>query len=246
MNGTTFEFGDQVRHPNRPEWGVGAVMKSEFRPFNGRSVQFISVRFPGAGMKVINTSMIRLELIGGRPGQPSQPGTASTRSNGSGNGTRIGAEGNGRNGQAAQPSRPAELHEPNTMAQWMPVEESDWLAPIARRKIEEGMIALPEPATDPFRSVEQRLKATLDLYRFDGSKRALIEWATAQTGMADPLTRFSRHELEQFFERWRYERDLHLRRLVKDSEADPARVRELLKQARPHAKNVAKRHPAMR
>jgi hypothetical protein len=94
--------------------------------------------------------------------------------------------------------------------------------------------------------VEQRLKSTLDLYRFDGSRRALIEWATAQSGLADPLTRFSRHELEQFFDRWRSERDAHLRRLMHDPEADPAKVRELMTQARPHARTVAKRRPAMR
>ena len=246
MNGTAFEYGDQVRHPNRPEWGVGAVVKSEFRPVNGRSSQFVSVRFPGAGVKVIDTAMIKLEMIGSRPGPPSDTTGAAVRSNGRSNGNRPSTAHNGLHGHQSQAPEPRPDAEPSELAQWMPVSESDWLAPLARKKIEEGMTALPEPATDPFRTVEQRLKSTLDLYRFDGRNRALIEWTTAQSSLADPLTRCNRHEHEKFFERWRYERDAHLRRLVQDPEADGAKVRELMKQARPHAKNVAKRRPAMR
>lgn len=247
MNGTTFEFGDQVRHPKRPEWGVGSVVKSEYRPVNGKSTQCVSVRFPGAGIKVINTSVVGLEVV-----------AATTSSSGpSSNGVPTNGARTSRNGTASQPQRSAEPQasanpssfsgdERHAVAQWVPVAESDWLAPVARKKIEEGMAALPEDATDPFRTVEQRLKATLDLYRFDRSGRSLIEWATAQSGLADPLSRFNRHELEQFHERWRHGLDIHLRRLVNDPEADPSKVRELLKQAHPQAKHVAKRRHAMR
>ena len=37
-----------------------------------------------------------------------------------------------------------------------------------------------------------------------------------QTGMKDPLARFSRHELESFFQRFQANLDAHLKRLVKD------------------------------
>ena len=54
MSMDTFEFGDQVRHPERPEWGVGTVSKVEVTPVGGTPTQRITVRFPNAGIKVLN------------------------------------------------------------------------------------------------------------------------------------------------------------------------------------------------
>jgi len=93
----------------------------------------------------------------------------------------------------------------------------DLLGPMAEKKLREAMAVLPERVTDPFRSIEQRVELTLELYRFDTSGRSLMDWAVAQTALDDPLSKFNRHELEQFFERWALERDRNLVRLLKES-----------------------------
>jgi hypothetical protein len=71
---------------------------------------------------------------------------------------------------------------------------------------------LPDDATDPFISFKSRLINTLKLYRFTGTGGSLLDWATAQTGIGDPLSRFSRHELEQGFDRFKLNLEQHLRR----------------------------------
>ncbi|MEL6740654.1 MAG: hypothetical protein AAFP26_08365 [Planctomycetota bacterium] len=101
---------------------------------------------------------------------------------------------------------------------------------------------LPDDAADPFATPLQRLEATLRAYRFDMSGPGLIEWAVAQTGLADPLSRFSRHELEEIFRQHTNALDTHLRSLVKEVRdvppADLVRVRDA---APPRAREALKR-----
>ena len=73
---------------------------------------------------------------------------------------------------------------------------------------------LPEKLSDPFLSLNDRLLATLETFRFSTDARSLIDWAIAQTGMNDPLSHYTRHELEQAFPRFARDRDQHLRTLV--------------------------------
>ena len=93
--------------------------------------------------------------------------------------------------------------------------EGGWLGQITKRRPEEAMSELPPDATDPFLTPERRLKNLLGLYRFDGGPK-LIDWAVAQSGLDDPLSRFNRTELEAFYKNWSMERDLNLHRLVSD------------------------------
>ena len=65
MTQQSFAFGDQVRHPTRPEWGVGSVSKVETLTIDGRPAQRLSVRFPGQGVKVLNTGYVQLSRVGG-------------------------------------------------------------------------------------------------------------------------------------------------------------------------------------
>jgi hypothetical protein len=74
---------------------------------------------------------------------------------------------------------------------------------------------LPEAMTDPFASLTRRLEATLETYRFSTEPRSLIDWAVAQTGLSDPLSKYTRHELEQAFPRFARDRDQHLQSLVR-------------------------------
>ncbi len=79
---------------------------------------------------------------------------------------------------------------------------------------EERLAELPAAATDPFASLKSRLEATLRLYRYSGDGAGLIDWAAAQTGLRDPLTEFSRHELEEHYRRFERMRDAHLGQLA--------------------------------
>lgn len=139
--------------------------------------------------------------------------------------------------------------EAHPIVQWEKLNDTDWLAPLARRKIQEAMTSLPLEVRDPFNSLRRRLALTLDLYRFERSSRALMDWAVAQTGLDDPLSRFSRHELEELFERWATERDAHFGRLVQESRRDVTMSQELdklLASAAPGAQRAVRRITAAR
>ena len=127
---------------------------------------------------------------------------------------------------------------------WNKMSESDWLAPMAKRKVEQAMISLPPDVRDPFNSLQKRLSLTMALYRFDRSGRGLMNWAVAQTGLDDPLSKFTRHELEEKFDRWAYERDSHLTKLIQEARApgsEPGVVNAALKSAPPAAQDTVRR-----
>ncbi len=73
---------------------------------------------------------------------------------------------------------------------------------------------LPESATDPLSTLSRRLNVTLDLYRFPHDAKGMMAWASARTGIADPLTTFARHELEQHYQVFCTKREHYLRQLV--------------------------------
>ena len=172
------EFGDQVRHLDRPEWGVGSVSKVEGASADGQPAQRITIRFANAGIKVLNSSGARLERIEVKP-DTREPGSSREQ-----------------------------FDEIDRMS------EDELLAPIASRKLAELMLAIPEPCRDPFRSLEDRIRSTVELYRFDNGGKGLIDWAVMQTGLDDPLAKFNRHELEEHFKRWSHEREQFLRKLM--------------------------------
>jgi hypothetical protein len=122
-----------------------------------------------------------------------------------------------------------------------PATASDHAATV--RKLGE----LPEPASDPFRTKRARLEATLGLYRFTGTGASLLDWAASQTGLKDPLSSFSRQELEQSFERFRFNLEGHLRKLVYElKKEDPSGLAAAVAAAIPAAKQALKRADAAR
>jgi hypothetical protein len=113
--------------------------------------------------------------------------------------------------------------------------EQGWLGEIARSKPEQAMTELPPEASDPFLSLRKRLEFTIGLYRFEPVGGKLLDWAVAQSGLADPLARFNRHELEQFFLRWAHHRDQHLAKLSQECRNEPGLFDAVMKQAPPSA-----------
>ena len=116
--------------------------------------------------------------------------------------------------------------------------ESGWLGEIMKDRPEEAMTSLPPECSDPFTSIRKRLERTISLFRFDGTSSSLIDWAIAQTGLDDPLSRFNRHELEAFFDLWRRARDARARDLVDEARRSGDNVGDLLKNAPAAAKSV--------
>jgi hypothetical protein len=111
-----------------------------------------------------------------------------------------------------------------------------------RESLAQRLAELPGDATDPFRTRKARMEATLGLYRFAGGGAALLDWAAAQTGLKDPLSSFSRHELEGFFDRFRMNLDGHLRKLSYElKKEDPAALAVLAAKATPEARQALKR-----
>jgi hypothetical protein len=118
---------------------------------------------------------------------------------------------------------------------------------VSARDLPKRMATLPEPATDPFASLESRLRATVHLYRFSDRGGSLLDWAAMQTGLRDPMSRFNRHELEDFFRRFAHARDEHLAELLREAmKKDPQLVARIAADAGPDAKAALKRAHALR
>lgn len=133
-------------------------------------------------------------------------------------------------------------HEATPLAKDAAAEPKGWLDSISTDDPSEAMARLPEPTRDPFTSIPARLKATLTLYRFTDRGASLLDWAAAQTGLADPLSRFNRHQLEVFFKRFANERDAHLRKLVGEGrKQDPQGVEMVMATAPSAAKDALRR-----
>lgn len=204
MSAEKFTFGDRLRHPARPEWGVGTVVRAEDLPSNGRPVQRLAVRFPNAGLKTLNTAHASLERCAGN-------------------------------------AAPRLDDDRETVADLDGLHQSEWLAPVAQRRIQETMTALPGNVRDPFNSLEQRLALTMGLFRFERTGGSLIDWAVGQSGLDDPLGRFTRQELEQHFDRWAMERENHLRALLDEVGRDSASVTAALAKAPDAAREAVRR-----
>lgn len=59
----TYKKGDRVRHPSRPEWGVGVVNKIEVVTRDASTDLRVWVRFPSVGDKTLLASVAALEII---------------------------------------------------------------------------------------------------------------------------------------------------------------------------------------
>ncbi|MCK4871417.1 MAG: DUF3553 domain-containing protein [Phycisphaerales bacterium] len=120
-------------------------------------------------------------------------------------------------------------------------------ATIEQGMLTDRMLTLPDETRDPFLPIEKRIAATIKLYRFDSSPRSLIDWGVAQSRLADPLSAFARHELEQLFERWRRERDNRLGVLLDQlRREDPARAASITQDLSAEAARAVQRRHARR
>lgn len=188
----SFAPGDVVLHASRPEWGRGVVDQVSATTHQGLPAQQLIIRFENHGRITLNSAVAPLLCKDASTSMTtlktaSFPSTSST----SGHPTVNVTADRGWLGALGQKARPSEE--------------------IAR---------LPQPMTDPFASPARRLAATLESFRYNGAReprnaRLLLEWAQAQSGLSDPLSKYTRHEIEEAFPRFVRDRDNHLAALVK-------------------------------
>lgn len=95
--------------------------------------------------------------------------------------------------------------------------------------VRERLAVLPDDASDPFRPLASRIRATVELYRYTDQGGLLLAWATTMTGLADPLSKVSRHELEQAFSRFEVLRDRHLSQLMQSAAREGIDAQALIK-----------------
>ena len=199
---TRFAPDDTVTHPARPEWGTGKVRRIQaIAQPGGERAQRVTVDFPNRGRVVINTAVVAL-----RPGEKSAPRPAPPRSPATRPSMPLTT--------AAGPSPASPRRKP--MPHGSNSSDSGWLAALDKSSANSHELwDLPDDLTNPFASLADRLKATLQTYKFSTEPRALMDWAVGQTGLDDPLSKYTRHELEQAFPRFARDRDQHLRDLVR-------------------------------
>lgn len=222
MSGATaWNKGDNVVHAAKPEWGAGEVLVAEPVVHEGVKCQRLTIRFSRGGTKTISTAFAELKPASELPRMP----------------------------RLIEPDEdpPALTSAPRSRSAAPADTEPDPLAMSAMNsEIAAMMGKLPDKATDPFTSGKARLAATLDLFKYTDTGGSLLDWAAIQTGLPDPLARFSRHELEQWFAKFKIELEAHLRKLVRDvRKADPSGYAELAATCPPGARGALRKAEAM-
>ena len=212
-----FAKGDTVRHPKRPEWGLGTVrdLQAIAQP-DGSRAQRLTVDFANEGRKLINTAVAPLDRAAAAPKKSSKPSSRrNTPQQPLPQHSKNSPAAAVLNGDSAPGSATA-TSKPEAAASGGPASGSGgWLDELDGGAKSNELWDLPDELTNPFGSVPERLAATLQTFRFSTEPRALIDWAIAQTGLNDPLSKYTRHELEQAFPRFARDRDAHLRDLVR-------------------------------
>lgn len=223
MTTREWSYGDKVVHAGKPEWGIGLVTGASGAVHEGKPCQRVVVRFERAGVKTLTTAIAELRPASDLPSIPLVEEPA-------------GSANAGVNGVLG--SSPPSAGEPAPGL----ASGGGWLDRAAAQSPVEIMCKLPGATHDPFTPLSARLKATIDLYRFTDSGGSLLDWAAAQSGLKDPLSRFSRHELEQLFKRFTFVRDEHLKKLVLDMrKQDVLTLQQMLKAAPAPVQQALKR-----
>ena len=216
---TAFEKGDRVRHSKRPEWGTGIVRDVQKINHEGTPAQRLTIDFAVKGRAVLNTALAPLE----RRGPAAARGAAGTTQ-------AAGYSGSASQLWAGHPDQQESARQPGVSAASVngrrrrsaddtdSGSEDDWLGELEGKATgtRQSLHALPEALTDPFATPVDRLRATLETYRFTNDPKGLLDWAAAQTGHDDPLSHHTRTELEEAYPKFVREREQHLRALVKD------------------------------
>ena len=184
----SFSRGDVVVHTGCPQWGDGIVDEVVNIQHDGKAAQRLVVKFSNQGRVTLNTAIAPLVSKDAAVAMSNYQNPRFSPSSSSSSSRSSTSSGGGSGG--------------------------GWLS--AFEKTEHELHKLPDALNDPFLSLIQRIEATLDTYQFSKEPKLLIDWAIRQTKLSDPMTKYTRHELEVGFERFARDRDLHLRDLLRE------------------------------
>lgn len=190
-----FSIGDLVTHPGCPEWGTGKVKGIETIIHQGRSAQRLKVDFAQVGLKVINTGVAPIVKKSAKEAAAPPPAMKIAPS------------------LAAAPTPTKVVAEALPTRGWLDAME-------AEKGGGRNLWDLPVELTDVMVSTETRLERTCEAYRFTPEPGPLYQWAVAQTGLDDPLSRYTRVEIEKAFFQYSRLRDDHLFDLARQLRRD--------------------------
>lgn len=92
-----------------------------------------------------------------------------------------------------------------------PTRAQGWLDQIAGRALDDRLRKLPSDVEHMIGTTRDKLAAITRLYEFEDEPKSLQRWAQRITGAADPLSLWSRDELQLSFGAFCGERDSYLR-----------------------------------
>lgn len=220
----TWAVGERVVHTGKPEWGAGLISGAIKTTHDGHPCQSLTIRFERGGLKTINTAYATLIPAEHAPSIPAEPFFSASDED----------QPRERSGSKFR------IHEEQSKTNIQ-----DKLSGMSDMR--ERMTKLPEAATDPFTTPMTRLKATLAMYKYVPQGGLLLDWAAVQSGLADPMSRFNRHELEKFFESFAVARDQHLKKVLAEArKLDPAGAQQLLAAAPAGVQQALRRFDAHR
>mgnify|MGYP000229958761 CR=1 FL=1 len=104
-------------------------------------------------------------------------------------------------------SPPARLIEPRAEEE----RQAGWLDTLAGRTVDDRLKRVPESLLRVLGTPRQKLDALLPLYEYDEEPKTLARWARTQTGVGDPLSKWSRDELTVAWAAFCADRDAALR-----------------------------------
>jgi hypothetical protein len=123
-----------------------------------------------------------------------------------------------------------------------PQRQSGWLETLGDGTLDATLRKLPESMVQVLGTLSQRIAAVVPAYAYVDEPRSLAKWARGQTGVADPLSHWSRDELGVAFKAYCSERDAHFRSLcalLRMQEGESA-VSELLATLEPSVRDAAR------
>ncbi|MCG3126561.1 MAG: hypothetical protein CHACPFDD_01408 [Phycisphaerae bacterium] len=105
-----------------------------------------------------------------------------------------------------------------------------WIDAVACATVDDRLRRLPLDATQVLGTLAQRLAALAPHFCVSDDERSLLRWARAQTGVGDPLSRWTRDELQAALAQFERHRDGYVRELIANARAasGPAAVDDAL------------------
>lgn len=95
-----------------------------------------------------------------------------------------------------------------------PQREAGWLDRVGKQTVDDRLAVLPEAVREFLGTSAQRLVVLARLYELEEDSAGLLRWARSQTGVADPLSLWTRDEIRAAFEVFCRRRDDLLREAV--------------------------------